>query len=159
MNCWIGGVRLLGMEQRDTPIPYLCGYLDRRGTPTSCCVVFGSESKGEHSEAFRPTSYPISEDLEEEPIEDEPLEEPNEEEVHFLGQVVKNDGNHMDPSKIEAIKNWKVPKTPSEIRSFLGLAGYYRRFITNFSKVAETLTSLTQKNQKYKWGREQEEAF
>ncbi|GJQ99194.1 putative reverse transcriptase domain-containing protein [Tanacetum coccineum] len=60
-------------------------------------------------------------------------------EVHFLRHVVNNDGNHVDPSKIEAVKNWKVPKTPSEIRSFLGLAGYYRRFITNFSKVAKPL--------------------
>ncbi|GJT45993.1 putative reverse transcriptase domain-containing protein [Tanacetum coccineum] len=66
---------------------------------------------------------------------------------------------HVDPSKIEAVKNWKVPKTPSEIRSFLGLAGYYRCFIANFSKIAKPLTSLTQKNQKYEWGKEQEEAF
>ncbi|GJZ41204.1 putative reverse transcriptase domain-containing protein [Tanacetum coccineum] len=58
-------------------------------------------------------------------------------------------GIHVDPSKIEAAKNWKVPKTPSEIRSFLGLAGYYRRFIPNFSKIAKPLTSLTQKNQNY----------
>ncbi|GJR79710.1 putative reverse transcriptase domain-containing protein [Tanacetum coccineum] len=57
------------------------------------------------------------------------------------------------------MKNWKVPKTPSEIRSFLGLAGYYRRFIVNFSKIAKTLTSLTQKDQKYEWGKEQEESF
>ncbi|GJV35338.1 putative reverse transcriptase domain-containing protein [Tanacetum coccineum] len=69
-------------------------------------------------------------------------------EVHFLRHVVNNDGIHVDPSKIEAVKNWKVPKTPSEIRSFLGLAGYYRRFIANFSKVAKPLTSLTRKNQK-----------
>ncbi|GKD98279.1 reverse transcriptase domain-containing protein, partial [Tanacetum coccineum] len=80
-------------------------------------------------------------------------------EVHFLRHVVNSDGIHVDPSKIEAVKNWKVPKTPSEIRSFLGLAGYYRRFIANFSKVAKPLTSLTQKNQKYEWGKEQEEAF
>ncbi|GJZ15881.1 putative reverse transcriptase domain-containing protein [Tanacetum coccineum] len=80
-------------------------------------------------------------------------------EVHFLGHVVNNDGIHVDPSKIEAVTNWKVPKTPSEIRSFLGLAGYYRRFITNFSKFAKPLTSLIQKNQKYEWGKEQEEAF
>ncbi|GKD35361.1 putative reverse transcriptase domain-containing protein [Tanacetum coccineum] len=65
----------------------------------------------------------------------------------------------MDPSKIEAVKNWNVPKKPSEIRSFLGLAGYYRCFIANFSKVAKPLASLTQKNQKYEWGKEQEEAF
>ncbi|GJW69354.1 putative reverse transcriptase domain-containing protein [Tanacetum coccineum] len=80
-------------------------------------------------------------------------------EVHFLGHVVNSDGIHVDPSKIEAVKNWKVPKTPSEIRSFLGLACYYRLFIANFSKVAKPLTSLTQKNQKYEWGKEQEEAF
>ncbi|GKF29189.1 hypothetical protein Tco_0095531, partial [Tanacetum coccineum] len=47
--------------------------------------------------------------------------------------VVNNNGIHMDPSKIEVVKNWKVPKTPSEIRSFLGLAGYYRCFIVNFA--------------------------
>ncbi|GJY20160.1 putative nucleotidyltransferase, ribonuclease H [Tanacetum coccineum] len=60
---------------------------------------------------------------------------------------------------IEAVKNWKAPTTPSEIRSFLGLAGYYRRFMANFSKIAKTLTSLTQKNNKYEWGVEHEEAF
>ncbi|GKB49915.1 putative reverse transcriptase domain-containing protein [Tanacetum coccineum] len=66
-------------------------------------------------------------------------------------------GNLYFPT--EAVKNWKTPTTPSEIRSFLGLAGYYRRFIANFSKIAKPLTSLTQKNQKYVWGVEQEEAF
>ncbi|GJZ82010.1 putative reverse transcriptase domain-containing protein [Tanacetum coccineum] len=80
-------------------------------------------------------------------------------ELHFLGHVVNQNGIHVDPSKIEAVKNWKTPTTPSEIRSFLGLAGYYRRFIANFSKIAKPLTSLTQKNQKYVWGVEQEEAF
>ncbi|GJY72894.1 reverse transcriptase domain-containing protein [Tanacetum coccineum] len=81
------------------------------------------------------------------------------EEVHFLGHVVNHNGIHVDPSKIEAVKNWKAPTTPSEIRSFLGLAGYYRRFIVNFSKIAKPLTSLTQKNKKYEWGAEQEEPF
>ncbi|GKB31137.1 putative nucleotidyltransferase, ribonuclease H, partial [Tanacetum coccineum] len=80
-------------------------------------------------------------------------------EVHFLGHVVNHKGIHVDPSKIEAVKSWKTPMTPSEVRSFLGLAGYYRRFIENFSKIAKPLTSLTQKNQKYKWGEKQEEAF
>ncbi|GJW48709.1 putative reverse transcriptase domain-containing protein [Tanacetum coccineum] len=80
-------------------------------------------------------------------------------EVHFLGHVVNQNGIHVDPSKIEAVKNLKTPTTPSEIRSFLGLAGYYQRFIANFSKIAKPLTSLTQKNKKYVWGVEQEEAF
>ncbi|GKA82012.1 putative reverse transcriptase domain-containing protein [Tanacetum coccineum] len=69
-------------------------------------------------------------------------------EVHFLGHVVNNNGIHVDPNKIEAVKNWKALKSPSEIRSFLGLAGYYRRFIANFSKIAKPLTSLTQKDKK-----------
>ncbi|GJY94014.1 putative reverse transcriptase domain-containing protein [Tanacetum coccineum] len=68
-------------------------------------------------------------------------------------------GIHVDPSKIEAVKNWKSPTTPSEIRSFFGLAGYYRHFIANFSKIAKPLTSLNHKNKKYEWGVEQEEAF
>ncbi|GJR62519.1 putative reverse transcriptase domain-containing protein [Tanacetum coccineum] len=80
-------------------------------------------------------------------------------EVHFFGYVVSNRGIHVDSSKIEVMNNWKVPKTPSEIGSFMGLAGYYRRFIVNFSKIAKPLTSLTRKNQEYEWGTEQDEAF
>ncbi|GKF72823.1 putative reverse transcriptase domain-containing protein, partial [Tanacetum coccineum] len=79
--------------------------------------------------------------------------------VHCRGHVVNHNGIHVDPSKIEAVKNWKAPTTPSEIRSFLGLAGYYRRFIANFSKIAKPLTSLTQKNKKYDRGVKQEKAF
>ncbi|KAI3717497.1 hypothetical protein L1987_69148 [Smallanthus sonchifolius] len=80
-------------------------------------------------------------------------------EVHFLGHVINEKGIHVDPSKIEAIKNWSTPKTPSEIRSFLGLAGYYRRFISNFSKVALPLTTLTQKDKPFVWEQKQEDAF
>ncbi|KAJ9552775.1 hypothetical protein OSB04_016820 [Centaurea solstitialis] len=66
---------------------------------------------------------------------------------------------YVDPAKIEAIKNWEAPKTPTEIRQFLGLAGYYRRFIANFSRIAQPLTTLTQKGKKFVWGEKQEEAF
>ncbi|GKC83426.1 putative reverse transcriptase domain-containing protein [Tanacetum coccineum] len=65
-------------------------------------------------------------------------------EVQFLRHVINGDGIHVDPSKIEAVKNWKAPRTPTEVRSFLGLAGYYRRFIENFSKIDKSLTILTQ---------------
>nr|GEU33891.1 putative reverse transcriptase domain-containing protein [Tanacetum cinerariifolium] len=73
-------------------------------------------------------------------------------EVYFLGHVVNSEGIHVDPNKIKAVKNWKPPKTPIEIRSFLGLARYYRRFISSFSKIAKPLTLLTQKNKKFEWG-------
>ncbi|KAD4385839.1 hypothetical protein E3N88_26008 [Mikania micrantha] len=68
-------------------------------------------------------------------------------------------GAHVDPAKIDAVKNWSTPKTPTEIRSFLGLAGYYRRFISNFSRIDVPLTSLTQQDKPYEWGPKQEEAF
>ncbi|GKA23317.1 putative reverse transcriptase domain-containing protein [Tanacetum coccineum] len=80
-------------------------------------------------------------------------------EVQFLRHVINGDGIHVDPSKIEAVKNWKAPRTPTEVRSFLGLAGYYRRFIENFSKIAKSLTILTQKGKVFDWGEEQELAF
>ncbi|GKD71884.1 putative reverse transcriptase domain-containing protein [Tanacetum coccineum] len=62
-------------------------------------------------------------------------------------------------NRIEAVKNWTSPTTPTEIRQFLGLAGYYRRFIKYFSKIAKSLTKLTQKNKKYIWGEDQETDF
>ncbi|KAD5318277.1 hypothetical protein E3N88_18223 [Mikania micrantha] len=80
-------------------------------------------------------------------------------EVQFLGHVVNSEGIHVDPAKIEAIKNWDTPMTPTEIWSFLGLAGYYRRFISNFSKIALPLTKLTQKSEPFAWEQKQEDAF
>ncbi|GJQ92511.1 putative nucleotidyltransferase, ribonuclease H [Tanacetum coccineum] len=79
--------------------------------------------------------------------------------VQFLGHLIDSQGLHVDPAKIEAVKNWTSPTTPTEIRQFLGLAGYYRRFIKDFSKIAKSLTELTQKNKKYIWGEDQESAF
>ncbi|GJT00639.1 putative reverse transcriptase domain-containing protein [Tanacetum coccineum] len=79
--------------------------------------------------------------------------------VQFLGHVIDCRGIHVDPAKIESIKDWASPKTPTEIRQFLGLAGYYRRFIEGFSKIAKTMTKLTQKGVKFDWGDKQEAAF
>nr|GFB23473.1 putative reverse transcriptase domain-containing protein [Tanacetum cinerariifolium] len=68
-------------------------------------------------------------------------------------------GIHVDPAKIKSIKDWTSPKSPTEIRQFLGLAGYYRRFIEGFSKIAKPMTKLTQKKVKFEWGDKQEAAF
>ncbi|GKC80776.1 reverse transcriptase domain-containing protein [Tanacetum coccineum] len=80
-------------------------------------------------------------------------------EVQLLGHVINGDGIHVDPSKIEAVRNWEAPTTLFEVRSILGLAGYYRRFIKNFSKIAKLLTILTQKSKTFDWGEEHERAF
>ncbi|GJY48708.1 reverse transcriptase domain-containing protein [Tanacetum coccineum] len=79
--------------------------------------------------------------------------------VQFLGHVIDSEGIHVDPAKIESIKDWTSPKSPTEIRQFLGLAGYYRRFIEGFSKIAKPMTKLTQKKIKFEWGDKQEAAF
>ncbi|GJY17823.1 putative reverse transcriptase domain-containing protein [Tanacetum coccineum] len=79
--------------------------------------------------------------------------------IQFLGHVIDSEGIYVDPAKIEAIKDWASPKTPTEIRHFLGLAGYYRRFIEGFSKIARPMTKLTQKSIKFDWGEKAEAAF
>nr|GEV59101.1 putative reverse transcriptase domain-containing protein [Tanacetum cinerariifolium] len=66
--------------------------------------------------------------------------------VQFLGHVIDSKGIHVDPAKIESIKDWASPKTPTMIRQFLRLAGYYRRFIEGISKIAKSMTKLAQKN-------------
>ncbi|KAD5318337.1 hypothetical protein E3N88_18283 [Mikania micrantha] len=80
-------------------------------------------------------------------------------EVQFLGHVVGADGILVDPSKVQAVMKWSPPRTPTEIRSFLGLAGYYRRFIQDFERIASPLTKLTRKDVKFVWGDDQEKAF
>ncbi|GJR93371.1 putative reverse transcriptase domain-containing protein [Tanacetum coccineum] len=71
----------------------------------------------------------------------------------------RKEGIQVDPAKIESIKDWASPKSPTEIRQFLGLAGYYRRFIKGFSKIAKPMTKLTQKKVMFVWGDKQEAAF
>ncbi|GJU33425.1 putative reverse transcriptase domain-containing protein [Tanacetum coccineum] len=78
--------------------------------------------------------------------------------VQFLGHVIDSQGIHVDPAKIESIKDWASPKTPTEIRQFLGLAGYYRRIIEGFSKIAKPMTKLTQKKVAFAWDDKQEAA-
>ncbi|GJR90317.1 putative reverse transcriptase domain-containing protein [Tanacetum coccineum] len=74
-------------------------------------------------------------------------------------KLVLSEGIHVDPAKIESVKDWASPNTPTEIRLFLGLADYYRRFIEGFSKIARPMIKLTQKNMKFDWGEKAEAAF
>ncbi|GJW71817.1 putative reverse transcriptase domain-containing protein [Tanacetum coccineum] len=74
-------------------------------------------------------------------------------------RLINVNGIHVDPNMIEAVKNRKAPRTLTEVRSFLGLVEYYSRFIENFSKIAKSLTILTQKGKVFDWGEEQELAF
>ena len=71
--------------------------------------------------------------------------------VTFLGHVISAEGVSMDPQKIEVVVNWKPPKNVSKVRSFLGLVGYYKKFVEGFSKIAAPLTKLTRKDVKYDW--------
>lgn len=71
--------------------------------------------------------------------------------VAFLGHIVSAEGIKVDGQKIEAVKNWPRPTTPIEVRGFLGLAGYYRRFVEGFSSIAAPLTKLTKKAAKFQW--------
>ncbi|GJR84525.1 putative reverse transcriptase domain-containing protein [Tanacetum coccineum] len=88
-------------------------------------------------------------------------EKEHEEHLKAILEFLKKEklGIHVDLDKIESIKDWASPKTPTEIRQFLGLAGYYRRFIEGFSKIAKSMTKLTQKGIKFDWGEKEENAF
>ena len=79
--------------------------------------------------------------------------------VTFLGHVVSEDGIETDPAKVESVKSWPVPRNVTEVRSFLGLCSYYRRFVKDFSMIAAPLHALTGKNARFNWSDECEEAF
>ncbi|GJY74210.1 putative reverse transcriptase domain-containing protein [Tanacetum coccineum] len=79
--------------------------------------------------------------------------------VQFLGHVIDSGGIHVDPANIESIKDWASPKTLTETHQFLGLVGYYRRFIEGFSKITKPMRKLTQKSVKFDWSEKAEAAF
>jgi hypothetical protein len=80
-------------------------------------------------------------------------------EVPFLGHMISKGGISVDPAKVKEIVGWKIPSLVTEVRSLLGLAGYYRRFIEGFSKIAKPMTSLLDKGKEFKWTHECQESF
>jgi hypothetical protein len=80
-------------------------------------------------------------------------------EVLFLGHVILAEGISIDPIKVQEVLEWKAPKSVMQIRSFLGLVGYYRQFIPNFSNIVNPMTKLLEKDAKFKWSQECEEVF
>jgi hypothetical protein len=81
------------------------------------------------------------------------------EEIQFLGHVLSTNGIAIDPSKVKDILEWKLPTTVHQVRSFLGLAGYYRRFIPDFSNIVKPITSLLKNDTKFDWSSKCNEAF
>lgn len=79
--------------------------------------------------------------------------------MSFLGHIVSHDGIQCNSEKISAVCDWPTPTSVTEIRSFIGIASYYRRFIENFSNVAYPLTRLTQKDRKFEWSEDCEKAL
>jgi hypothetical protein len=79
--------------------------------------------------------------------------------IHYLGHIISEDGITVDPEKIEAIKGWTTPKNVIEVRSFMGLVGYYKRFIACFSRISHLITSLQRKEKKFQWTEECERSF
>jgi hypothetical protein len=75
------------------------------------------------------------------------------ESVSFLGHVVSADGISMEQDKVKAIREWPAPTNITGVRSFLGLAGYYRKFVRNFSRIASAISELLHKNKRFEWRR------
>ena len=79
--------------------------------------------------------------------------------VQFLGHIISNEGISVDPAKVKEIVAWSIPTIVTKIRNFLRVAGYYRKFIEGFSKIAKPMTSLLEKGREFKWDKEYQDSF
>nr|GEV72339.1 hypothetical protein [Tanacetum cinerariifolium] len=128
------------------------------------CQIFlaqiSTKKEEDNSEGKQLKDVPIVRDFPEvfpEDLSSLPLARPVEFQINLIPGAAS--GIYVDPAKIESIKDWASPKTPTEIRQFLGLAGYYRRFIEGFLKIAKSMTKLTQKGINFDWGEKEVNAF
>ena len=80
-------------------------------------------------------------------------------ETEFLGYIISTEGVKMNPKKVQAVRDWKTPKTVKDVQSFLGLANFYRKFIRNYSRITTPLTEITKKDVKFKWAKDCQDAF
>jgi hypothetical protein len=80
-------------------------------------------------------------------------------EVTFLGHMISPEGITVDPGKVRDVLDWRPPTSVTQVRSFLGLVGYYQRFILNFSKISKPITELLKKGNKYVWSKDCDKAF
>lgn len=80
-------------------------------------------------------------------------------EIEYLGHIISKNGIQVNPKKIEAVKNWEIPKNVTQVQSFLGLCNYYRRFVKDFATVPTPLTDITRKDKGYKWEVEEQQSF
>jgi hypothetical protein len=80
-------------------------------------------------------------------------------EIHYLGHILSGQGVHTDPEMVKAVQQWPTPTNARELRGFLGLAGFYRKFVRHFAVLAKPLTNLLKKNTLFIWTSEHQEAF
>ena len=80
-------------------------------------------------------------------------------EIHYVGHIISGEGILVDPEKVKAIEDWPIPKNAHEVHSFMGLAGYYQRFVEGFSKIAKPITTLQRNGIRYEWTNECDVAF
>ncbi|GJY41456.1 putative reverse transcriptase domain-containing protein [Tanacetum coccineum] len=141
-------------DEKIVCVPFGKEMLIFQGCDVFLAHITTKEAK-DKSEGKRLEDVPIVRDFPEDLLGIPPARQ-----VEFQFDLVPDSkGIHVDPAKIESIKYWASPKNSTEIRQFLGLANYYRRFIEGFSKIAKSMTKLTQKNVKFDWGEKEETAF
>ncbi|GJZ69564.1 putative reverse transcriptase domain-containing protein [Tanacetum coccineum] len=143
-------------RQVELPIDLYMGFIRPSASPWGASVLFVKKKDG----SFRMCiNYRAEQADGKESLSNLMLSPARIPKVQFLGHVIDSEGIHVDPAKIESIKDWASTKLPTKIRQFLGLAGYYRRFIEGFLKIAKPMTKLTQKKVKFVWGDKQEATF